>query len=879
MTDNIASRFLSSAQKNDASIAFRYFDSSWKTVSYGEFLSHSKLLCAVIRDSVAGKEDRVAIVSENRSEWCAAYMAILFCRCIAVPVDMQLGSQEIKNILFDADVKIVFYSSKTGPAVLKAIEGSAIKGIDFDSLTMPESNDTVLELAADAAPDDIASIIYTSGTTGNPKGVMLTHRNFCSDADAVIRAGLLSADDNVLSVLPMHHTYPFMCTFIVPVMLGATVTFGPGLKAAELISAIKDGGVTVVVGVPRLFEMIRNGIVAKIKGKKLVSSLLLKMMGLCGSLRRTARINLGKIIFSAVHDNFRRVRFFASGGARLDPTVMEDLEALGFTVLEGYGLTETSPVIAFNPIAKRMPGSVGVAMPGAELRIIDGEIAAKGPMVMAGYYKNIKATDEVLKDGWFHTGDLGHIDKDGYLFITGRKKEVIVLSSGKNIYPEDVEKGYLHISLIKEIAVTGIEKNGVVESIQAIIVPDLDYARQHNIGNISETLKWELNEVTSRVPEYMRIRGFMLSSEPLPRTPLGKLRRFMLKDIIAGAASSAKEERTADAALLEDEIGRKVAGCISTVLNEEVSVRSEDNLELDLGFDSLKRIEFISSLEDAFSVGLPETFISDVQTVGDVVSRIKEYTGGKRFERAGGVTWKEILEKEPPEEDRRKTGFYHGPIEKGIVYLLFTGLKIFFRLFFRMTIRGRENIPQSGPYILAANHSSYLDGFVVGAAVPYTTFENLYFLGISKFFAGSIKQVFARISHVIPIDAEAYLNRALQMASYVIGRGKSLCIFPEGGRAFGDELLPFKKGVGILAVEKNIPVIPVYIEGSLEALPRGAAFIKPAKIRVIFGKPFRVDDIERKKNQSSVDEYQLFADQLRERVFALSENDQLKNTR
>ena len=870
MADNIASRFLSSAQKNSASIAFRHFDTSWKKVSYGEVLSSAKFLCGSIRDSGAVKKDRVAIISENRPEWCAAYMAILFGGCIAVPADMQLGPQEIKNILFDADVKIVFYSSKTGSAVLKAIKGTAIKGIDFDSLKTSWLNDTVLELAADAAPDDIASIIYTSGTTGNPKGVMLTHRNFCSDADAVIRAGLVSENDNVLSILPMHHTYPFMCTFIVPIILGATVTFGPGLKAAELVSAIRDGGVTVVVGVPRLFETIRNGIVAKIKGKKLAASFLLKMMGLCGSIRRTAHVNLGKIIFSAVHENFRRVRFFASGGARLDPAVMEDLEALGFTVLEGYGLTETSPVIAFNPIAKRMPGSVGVAMPGAELRIVDGEIAAKGPMVMAGYYKNIKATEEVLRDGWFHTGDLGYIDQDGYLFITGRKKEVIVLSSGKNIYPEDVEKEYLHISLIKEIAVAGIEKNGVVESIQAIIVPDLDYARQHNIGNISETLKWELNDVTSRVPEYMRIRGFMLSLEPLPRTPLGKLRRFMLKDIIAGAASSAKEGRTTDTALLQDEIGSKVAGCINVVLNEKVPVRSEDNLELDLGFDSLKRIEFISSLEDAFSVSLPETFISDVQTVGDVVLRIREYTGGKRPDRASGVTWKEILEKELPQEDRRKTWFYHGPVEKGVVYLLFMGLKIFFRLYFRMTITGRENIPVSGPYILAANHSSYLDGFVVGAAVPYRTFENLYFLGISKFFAGSIKQVLASISHVIPIDAEAYLNRALQMSSYVIGRGNSLCIFPEGGRAYGDEMLPFKKGVGILAIEKNISVIPVYIDGSSNALPRGAAFIKPAKIRVVFGRPLGVSDIDVKIKQPPVDEYQLFADQLRERILALS---------
>jgi long-chain acyl-CoA synthetase len=870
MTDSITSRFLLSAQKNSSFIAFRYFDASWKTITYGEFLSSSTFLSALIRQAGSGKGDKISVVSENRPLWCAAYMAILLCSCTAVPVDMQLGPQEIRNILLDADVKIVFYSSKTGPTVLKAIEGSSIKGVDFDTLTISQSGNATYQAASDAAPDDIASIIYTSGTTGNPKGVMLTHSNFCSDADAVIQSGLVSADDTVLSILPMHHTYPFMCTFIVPVILGATVTFGPGLKAAELVSAIRDGGVTVIVGVPRLFEMIRNGIIAKMKDKGLAFTLLVRLMRWCGTVRRSADINFGKMIFRTVHKNFVRVRFFASGGARLDPAVMEDLEALGFTVLEGYGLTETSPVITFNPIARRVPGSAGVALPGAELKVSGGEIMVKGPMVMAGYYKNIKATEEVLREGWFYTGDLGHIDKDGYLFITGRKKEVIVLSSGKNIYPEDVEKEYLHISLIKEIAITGIEKNGAVESIQAIIVPDLDYARQHNIGNISETLKWELNEVTSRLPEYMSIRGFMLYSDPLPRTPLSKLRRFMLKDIIAGAASSAKEDRTADAALLEDKIGRKVVGCINSVLSEKVPVRSEDNLELDLGFDSLKRIEFISSIEDAFSVSLPETFTYDVQTVGDVVLRIRQYIGKNVSERASGFTWKEILEKEPSEEDRKKAGFYHGRVEKWIVYLLLIILKIFFRIFFRMTIAGGENIPRNGPYILAVNHASYLDGFVVGSAVPYATFENLYFLGISTFFAGSIKQVFARISHVIPIDAEAYLNSALQMSSYVIGRGKSICIFPEGGRAFSNDVLPFKKGVGILAIEKNIPVIPVYIKGSSRALPRGAAFIKPAKIRVIFGKPFRVSDIEKKKEHSSADAYQLFADQLRERVVALS---------
>ncbi len=866
MPENIPSLFVAATQKNQDAIAFRHFEMSWKTVTYGEFLSRAKALSADLVELGVISGDRIAIVSENRPEWCTAYMSILFCRGIAVPVDMQLGPGEIHNILSDAQVKIVFYSSKTGADVLKAIEGSPVTGINFDSMSQRQPGGKFFEVAVDAAPDDVASIIYTSGTTGSPKGVMLTHRNFCSDAGAVIQAGLVSGSDNVLSILPMHHTYPFMCTFIVPVLLGASITFGPGLKAAELILAIKEGGVTIVLGVPRLFEMIRNGIVSKMKEKRLLASLLMRMMKMCSGIRRTVDVNPGKIIFRAVHQNFRQVRFFASGGARLDPAVMEDLEGLGFTVLEGYGLTETSPVITFNPLAKRKPNSAGKALPGAELRIDDGEITVRGDMVMAGYYKNSTATAEVIKNGWFYTGDLGWIDKEGYLFITGRRKEVIVLSSGKNIYPEDVEKAYLHIPLIKEIGITGIEKNGMVESIQAIIVPDLDYARHHNIGNIAETLKWELNEVTSRLPEYMRIRGSMLYPEPLPRTPLGKLRRFMFKDIVAGAVSAKKGGKASDKALLEDEVGREVVGCINSVKQDMTAIQADDNLEIDLGFDSLKRIEFISSLEEAFSVSLPETFISDAQTVSDVVSLLKEYAKGKEGEHAGPVTWKDILEKEPPEEDQRKVGFSHGPAEKVTIYLMVMALKLFFRLFSRMSIEGRDNIPRRGPYMLAANHASYLDGFVVTAAIPFSTFENLCFLGISRFFTGTIKGNLARMSHVIPIDAETYLNRALQMSSYVLSQGKSLCIFPEGGRSFGGEVLPFKKGVGIIALEKKIPVVPVYIEGSAKALPRGAKLLRPAKIRVIFGKAFGINDIDMKAKPATVDEYQFFADELRERV-------------
>ncbi|HTZ17639.1 MAG TPA: AMP-binding protein [Dissulfurispiraceae bacterium] len=868
MPENIPAQFLASAVQNSDEVAFRYFDQSWKTVTYSEFLSLSKGISAQIRQLGVVQGERIAIISENRPEWCAAYMAILFCRCIAVPVDTQLGATEIRNILSDSGAKLVFHSSKTSAAVLKAVEDYHADCISFDSLKV--SILAAGEPALGADPDEIASIIYTSGTTGSPKGVMLTHRNFCSDASALVQLGLVVRNDNVLSILPMHHTYPFMCTFLVPVFLGGCITFSPGLKTGELLSAIRDGGVTVVVGVPRLFERIRNGIIAKMKEKKIISRLLIGLLRGCRAFRRGLDVNPGKIIFRAVHKNFRKVKFFACGGARLDPDVMNDLEALGFTVLEGYGLTETSPVITFNPAEKRKPGSAGKALPGAEIRIVDEEIVVRGPMVMAGYYRNEKATTEAIREGWFYTGDIGNLDRDGYLFITGRKKEVIVLSTGKNIYPEDVEKAYLEIPLIKEIGITGVERNGIVESIQAIIVPDLEYAETRKISNITETLKWELNEVASRLPEYMRVHGFSLYAGLLPRTSLGKLRRFMLRDILTAWAASDKEGKAADSSLMKDEIGRKVVSCIKLVMRDDTPVGGKDNLELDIGFDSLKRIEFISSLEEAFSISLPETFITEVRSVEDVVARLKEYAEGRGPQKGGIITWKDIIEKELPAGDLQHAGLIHGPVETALIHALIAAMKIFFKLYFRMSAGGLQNVPAQGPYIIASNHSSYLDGFTVAAAIPFAAFRDLYFLGFSKFFTGGIKQLFARISHVIPIDAEVYLNRALQMSSYVLRQGKSLCIFPEGGRSFDKDVLPFKKGVGIIAIEKSIPVIPVYIDGSRRALPRGAFFVRPAKIKVTFGKPFTIDDIDIEGELPIIDKYQFFADKLRERVIGLS---------
>lgn len=870
--NTIISLFLKSAEKNKNNTAFNYLDQSWKELTYGEFLGYTQAIAAYLINSGTNLGDRVAVISENRHEWCASYLGILIAGGTAVPIDAQLGPGEVNNLLAHSGAAVVFHSAKTAMNVTVPA-----KKINFDSEEFKKlSTLPVMKHYPDVPEDNIASIIYTSGTTGAPKGVMLTHKNFCSDAEAVIKAGIVTHEDNVLSILPLHHTYPFMCTFLVPILLGASITYPKGMKGPELMSAIKEKAVTIIVGVPQLLELIRNGIIRKIHEKpSVIAFTLIKLLRACGRTRKAVNINLGKLIFSQAHKAFsNRFRFFASGGARLDPGVMDDLEALGFTVLEGYGLTETSPIVTFNPFEKRKSGSAGKPLLTAEIKIINpsetgvGEIAIKGPMVMEGYYKNPEASAKVMQEGWFLSGDLGYIDDEGYLFITGRSKEVIVLSSGKNIYPEEVEKEYLKIPLIKEVCVTGIEEAGIVESLHGLIVPNLDYAKKERIGNIHENLKWAINGVSLTLSPYMRLKGFSISPEPLPRTPLGKLRRFMVKDMLRLSRFEDKKAKEPDQALLSDETGRTVLKCIAPLLRDDTPIRFSDNLELDLGLDSLQRIELVASIEKAFSIKLPDEFISEAQTVEELISKIKELKPGSVSHIEGASFFKDIFSSDPSEDEKERAGVRQGALKWVISSAGVICLKLIFKLFFRLEAKGVENLPEA-PFIFAPNHCSHMDGFVLGASVPLRTFKRLYFQGFQKYFTGWPLSLFARLSHVIPIDTESFLGKALQISSYILRNHCSLCIFPEGGRSIDGNVMEFRKGIGILAIEHNTPVVPTLIEGTFGALPRGAGWPRFRKIKITFGKPFYPLEINLLKKPEDMDNYQFFANKTKEKVITL----------
>jgi long-chain acyl-CoA synthetase len=795
------------------------------------------------------KGDRIGLFSENRPEWMIAYLAVVSQGAIIVPMDAQLMEKEVALLLASSGTKAVFVSAACKQRLAQIQPPMIISfdpGDDIPFSRMIASNpDAALPLAH--AATDPAALLYTSGTTGDPKGVMLSHGNLASNLASVIRLKIIEHEDNLLCLLPLHHTYPAMACMLLPLALGGQVTILNSLKGPDILSCMQEAGVTAIVGVPQLFTALRNTIFDGIRKKPGIIRALIKLLiALNRLLQKTAGHNVGRSLFGAVHAKFGpKFRLFASGGARLDPDVYRDMTDLGFTIIEGYGLTETSPVSTFNPISKQKAGSIGIPIPDVEVRIVNpdeqgmGEIAIRGPNVMLGYYNKPQETEEVLRDGWFFTGDLGYRDKDGYFFITGRSKEMIVLATGKKIFPDELEKFYKQISSIKEICLIQGERG-----IEAAVVPDFDYLKKMNLSNSRETIAFEIEDLAKDLPPYKRITGLKIFKDPLPATRLGKLKRSKVRDMYLKTGERAEKPVAGDDRdLLATPVAKKFLACIEP-FSAKKNIAPDDNLELDLGLDSLTRVELVVSIEQSFGISLPESFGSEIFTVKDAVIRIQELLASGPLKAGGRVrmSWAEILAQEPAAEARESIRLEFGPIITAIRCMVLLLLTVMMKACGRLSTAGIENLPEKGPFIIAPNHLSLADAPSIAAAISWKTSSQLFSLGATEFFGGPVISKLSRIFHVIPVDMETRLYNALQLSAYVLRHGKNLLVFPEGSRSRDGSIKEFKKGVGIISKELNIPIVPVAISGTYAMLPSGRLFPKPAKIRVTFGKPVHPDE-------------------------------------
>lgn len=537
----------------DKTVMRAWDGSGWREVSYEAFAEQVHRIARWLIDQGLERGDRVALLSENRPEWGAVYLGVQTAGGVIVPVDRMMPAAGVRHVLSDSGARLLFASRRSLESIeelepIATLERTICLDEETPEGSMPLAG--VLAAGAESAAkpperslEENAAILYTSGTTGHSKGVVLTQRNIMSDVAACSRVLDLGPEDTYLSVLPLHHTYECTAGFLLPVYLGCAITYSRGLASAELLADMRETNVTLMICVPLFFEKMRQGILRKARqqGKE---RLIRAMLGVVAA-GEVFGLNLGKSLFRGLRERagMGTVRYFITGGGPVDPEISHFFARLGITMLQGFGLTETSPVTHMTPPWRVRHGTVGRLLPGMEHKLVDvneegiGEVCIRGPNVFKEYYRNEKATREAKdEEGWLHTGDLGVILPDGNLRIAGRKKNVIVTGGGKNVYPEEVEHFLNRSRFIAESLVHGIPRDsGYGEEVAALIYPDYEQLDLHfeEVGvkptgdDVQTLIKSEIHDAQRDLEEFKHVRRFRLVEEEFQKTTTRKIKRFL----------------------------------------------------------------------------------------------------------------------------------------------------------------------------------------------------------------------------------------------------------------------------------------------------------------------------------------------------------------
>ena len=845
-------------------------------VTYGEML---RRVAQFARKTPKGKETKTLIFSENREGWAYAFFSVWLNEGIAVPVDASSTAGDVAYILGDCKPDAVWVSKERESVLREAIgtlsnsktpsnspfrgrtsgeeslprklkrevtqtlsnspsmgrtsdeeslpiegevwrgsegwEGSVFVIDDYESLSLDDEPQTsILPWSALAEPDndDTALIIYTSGTTGSPKGVMLSFSALKANVHSVSRdVPIYSEHRRTLVLLPLHHVLPLMGSLIAPLYMGGGVAICPSLSGPDIMDTLQRGQVGIMIGVPRLWQTLYTGIKKKID-ESAVARLL---FALCKAAKSRT---LSRLVFRSVRKKMGgHIDFCVSGGAALDREIGEGLQVFGLDVLEGYGMTETAPIIAFTRPGDYIPGCSGLPLPGVDCKLVDGELCVKGPNLMKGYYNRPEETAAVIdSDGWLHTGDLASFDGIGRITITGRTKEIIVLSNGKNVQPSEIEyKLEKYASLVKEAAVV---QDG--DMLRAIIVPQPSWSATLTDSEVATRLKREVLEPYNQtVSAYKKIMSVFVYRGELPRTRLEKLQRYKLSAILKeGQGVRDKEHEAQPEPELEE------YRLIKRFIEQEkgVTVHPDDHIETDLALDSLDKISLQTFIECTFGTSVSA---SEMPNFAGVEALARHVAKEKTRMEAEDVDWHQLLHGSVDALPLPTSSFAHR--------LLSRTFKIIFSLYNTLTIRGKENLPIKGACIVAPNHQSYVDGPLVLAGIPWKSIDDYYFYATEEHVRGDMRRRMAAQANVIVMERASLKNSILKLAK-VLRQGHRVIIFPEGARTHDGATVPFKKTFAILAKELDVPIVPVCIKGAYEALPRGKRFLRPKHIEVTY---------------------------------------------
>ena len=790
-----------------------------KDISFKQLIHN---ITAVAESLPLSKGDKCIIFSENREEWIYSLFAIWQKRCIAVPVDATSTVSDLAYILGDCTPECIITSAGNLNTTNEAIKtaGVTTQVVNIEDFAQMYTKD-VDTSAEDYQPknDDISLICYTSGTTGSPKGVMLSFANLFANIRGVSEeVKIFNIQRRTMILLPLHHILPLMGTVVAPMINGGGVAISPSLSGPDIMQTLCRGKIAIFVGVPRLWQTLYNGIKKKIDEKWVTRQLF----AMC---QKANNRTLSRLVFSSIRNKMGgHLDFCVSGGAALDTEIGKGLRTLGLDVLEGYGMTETAPIIAFTRPGDIIPGCVGLPLPSVECKLINGELCAKGPNVMLGYYNRPEETKAVIdSEGFIHTGDLARVDEKGRIYITGRSKEIIVLSNGKNVQPAEIEfQLEKYDTIVKEAAVT--EKD---DMLLAIIVPQ-------NENITEEQLKTEVIQPYNKTVEnYKKIMNIFVFNGELPRTKLDKLQRFKLKDIIGNGNvngnATRKDESQANGGNLsaEDNVSEAYRIIKEYIEGEKkISVKPTDHIETDLAFDSLDRVSLQGFIEQTFGMTINADTMADFKDIQSLAEKVEQGQTRREVEKND---WHTILTNK--NENDTSVNSLTLPTASFTHVAYENIFKAFFNTYNRMTVKGVENIPTSGPFILAPNHQSYLDAPIAMAGVPTSQINDIYFYATEEHVQGKVLRYLASRHNIILMENRNLKNSILKLAK-VLRQGKNIMIFPEGTRTYTGELNNFKKTFAILSKELNVPIVPVRLTGAYRMLKRGTRFIQPCHIQV-----------------------------------------------
>ncbi|MFZ0428295.1 MAG: AMP-binding protein [Acidobacteriota bacterium] len=834
-----------------------------ETITYGELDLEIRAVSRFLRDEGVGAGSAVGLILENHPRWGIAFLAVQSAGAVVVPLDILHAPETLAHLVEHAECSCLITSTKLLETVEK-VQAAMPKPLPAIVIGDGQGRyPTWDEIVAGGNPEGVPIplvprdidaphvILYTSGTTGDPKGVVLTGRNLYRNVVEVLKQIEVNADDHFLGVLPLYHILALIVNFIAPLYCGARTTFLDVIDAQRILKTFREEGITIFVCVPQFYYLMHRRILSDVEQRsRLQRFAFRRLLGLSRGSRRLFGIALGRQLFGSLHRRFGdRLRYFGVGGARFDRDVAETLTDLGFTFVQAYGMTETAALATLTPLGLRGIGSVGKPLPHVEIRIENpaesgiGGVLIRGENVMKEYYRNPAATREAIDaDGWLHSGDLGYVDAEGFLYITGRAKDVIVLSSGKNIYPEEIEHFYQsNCPLIKEMCVIGLRDEGAptAERLHAVVVPDFDEIRRQKIVNAYNMIRYLIETLSQQLPPYRRVRSLEIRQEPLPRTTTRKIKRFEVEQQLGQGRPNGMTEE-AEAWEPADTVEREIVDLLEQVKTTG-TLHPQMNLELDLGLDSLERVELLSTLQQSFQLEFSEEEAAHLLTLQDVIDGVR---GKLDRPAAGGAerrSWSDILDEPLGEEapDRVLRILRRRPLVEPLALAVAKSIKLAAKLLFRIKATGLENLPEEYPFIICPNHLSFLDAFLVVAVLPNRVVRRFFSLGYSHYFSGGLTAFLGGLVRTLPVNADRHLALTLRLAAEGLRRQLILIVFPEGERSIDGRLKPFRKGPAILATKLGTPVVPAGIKGSYEAWPRGRSRIRLHPITIRFGPPIQ----------------------------------------